>query len=101
MTWKGKFVDDFNYKESSGITNLIIPCLSKVGQNCFVTDTERFTAWLDSLDKNALYKSLLRAHTAIKLLYLYFTKSRRYCKIMCIAFLYGITVITITTKSCK
>ena len=67
MTGTEKFVDDFNYKESSGITNLIIPCLSKVRQNCFVTDTKRFTAWLDSLDKNALYKSLLRAHTAMKL----------------------------------
>ena len=41
--------------------------ISSVGKYCFVTDTERFTAWLDSLDKNALYKSLLRAHTAMKL----------------------------------
>ena len=67
MIWTEKFVDYLNYKEGSGITNMIIPCLSKVGQNCFDSDTKSFTAWLNSLDKNALYKSLLRAHTAMKL----------------------------------
>ena len=67
MTWTEKIVDDFHFKENNGITNLIIPCLTKVGQNCFNSNTDSFTSWLDSLNKNALYKSLLAAHTAMNL----------------------------------
>ena len=52
---------------TNGKTNLIIPCLTKVGQNCFSADMEVFTGWLDSLKTNALYQSLLEAHTALKL----------------------------------
>lgn len=61
------FVDDFNNKESKGLTNIILPCLSKVGQNCFSDNNNTFETWLGSLTKNALYKSLLDAHTAVKL----------------------------------
>ena len=67
MTWSENFVDDFNYKERTGKSNLIIPCLTKVGQNCFSADMEVFTGWLDSLKTNPLNKSLLQAHTALKL----------------------------------
>ena len=54
-------------QEKNGLTNIISPCLSKVGQNCFEPDNEAFIAWLDSLTTNALYKSMLEAHTATKL----------------------------------
>ena len=67
MTGVEHFVDDFNDKETTGISNIILPCLSKVGQNIFVNDKKPFLAWLDSLNKNALYKSLLEAHTAVNL----------------------------------
>lgn len=67
MTWAENFVADFNTRESSGKTDLIIPCLTKVGQNPFSSDTESFNTWLDSLNRNALYKSLLAAHTATNL----------------------------------
>ena len=46
------------------MTNIIEPCLTKVGQNPFTEDTDPFLAWLETLNKNALYKSLLEAHTA-------------------------------------
>ena len=61
------FVDDFNNKESKGLTNIILPCLSKVEQNCFSDKNNTFETCLCSLTKNALYKSLLDAHTAVKL----------------------------------
>ena len=64
MTWNENFVDDFNFRERSGMTNIIEPCLTKVGQNPFTEDTDPFLAWLETLNKNALYKSLLEAHTA-------------------------------------
>ena len=67
MTWTEDFIKDFNYKERSGQTNIIAPCLSRVGQNCFAPDNEAFVAWLDSLSTNALYKAMLDAHTATKL----------------------------------
>ena len=35
MTWVEMFVDDYNSKERSGVTDIIIPCLTKVGQNIF------------------------------------------------------------------
>lgn len=66
MTWTENFVDDFNFKESNGQTNLIVPCLTKVGQNSFESDKKPFSDWLNSLNSNALYKSLLEAHTATK-----------------------------------
>ena len=67
MTWTENFVDDFNVKEKTGATNLLVPCLTKVGQNCFRPDSVEFNKWLESLNSNALYKSLLEAHTAMKL----------------------------------
>ena len=67
MTLTDKFVNYFHFKENNGFTNLIIPWLTKVGQNCFSDDKESFVSWLDSLNKNALYKSLLATHTAMKL----------------------------------
>ena len=69
MTWVEMFVMDFNSKEISGATDIIVPCLSKIGQNCFSNsdDKSTFYDWLDSLNENALYKSLLEAHTAVNL----------------------------------
>ena len=67
MTWAEEFIDNFNFKESTGETDIIIPVLTKVGQNCFTSNLEPFQKWLDSLNKNALYKSLLESHTAVDL----------------------------------
>ena len=67
MTWTEKFVDEFNFKERSGMTNIILPCLTKVGQNPFIEENEPFLSWLETLNENALYKSLLEAHTAVDL----------------------------------
>ena len=53
-----------NDKETVGITNIILPCLTKIWQNYFSHDQAAFETWLTSLDKNSLYKSLLKAHTA-------------------------------------
>ena len=64
MTWTENFVRDFNNKERSGITDVIIPCLPKLGQNIFVDETEPFSKWLESLKENSLYKALINAHTA-------------------------------------
>ena len=58
---------DFDGRERSGETNILVPCLTKLGQNIFTDDTEPFTKWLDSLTKNALYKALLNAHSAMDL----------------------------------
>ena len=63
-TWTEVFVEDFNNKERLGITNILIPCLTKLRQNIFADDEESFPRWLDSLNENALYMALLRAHTA-------------------------------------
>ena len=46
------------------IGNIIIPCLTKVGQNIFTDDSDKFSIWLRSLNENSLYKALLKAHTA-------------------------------------
>ena len=67
ITWVENFVDDFNNIELKGLTNIILPCLSKVRPNCFSDENNTFETWLGSLTKNALYKSLLDAHTAVKL----------------------------------
>ena len=67
MTWTEVFVEEFNNKERLGISNILIPCLTKLGQNIFSNDEESFPRWLDSLNENALYKALLRAHTASNL----------------------------------
>ena len=48
----------------TGISNVIIPCLTKLGQNIFSSEKKAFTEWLDSLNENSLYKALLDAHTA-------------------------------------
>ena len=58
------FIEEFNNKERLGITNIIIPSLTKVGQNVFANEMEHFHTWLESLNKNAVYKALLQAHTA-------------------------------------
>ena len=68
MSWTEMFVDDFNMREKSGRPSTIINCLEKVGQNPFSKNkSESFNEWLDSLDENALYKSLLLNHTAVDL----------------------------------
>ena len=59
--------DNFNQAETSGLSNVIVPCLTKLGQNVFSSETEPFIKWLDSLNENALYKELLNAHTATDL----------------------------------
>ena len=38
-----------------------------VGQNILSTETKPFNGWLESLNENALYKALLRAHPATRL----------------------------------
>ena len=58
---------DFDGREKSGETNILVPCLTKLGQNVFTNETEPFTKWLDSLTENALYKALLNAHSAMDL----------------------------------
>ena len=58
---------DLDGRERSGETNILVPCLTKLGQNVFTDDTEPFTKWLDSLTENALYKALLNAHSAMDL----------------------------------
>ena len=65
MSWCEMFVEDFNIKENSA--NILLPCLTKVGQNCFDMNMSAFNSWLESLNQNALYKSLLEAHTAFNL----------------------------------
>ena len=67
MSWTEQFVVTFNKGERTGITNIIVPCLTKLEQNIFSTETKPFYEWLESLNKNALYKALLRAHTATDL----------------------------------
>ena len=67
MEWVENFVDEFNDKEIEGLTNIILPCLTKVGQNCFSHDKKTFEAWLNSLNKNALYKSLIEGHKVVVL----------------------------------
>ena len=64
MSWTEQFVANFNRGESTGLTNILVPCLTKLGQNIFSSETEPFIKWLDSLNDNALYKALLNAHTA-------------------------------------
>ena len=46
------------------IGDIIIPCLTKVGQNIFAEDSDKLSIWLESLNENYLYKALLKAHTA-------------------------------------
>ena len=67
MTWSEDFVESFNRGERSGRTNILLPCLTKIGQNCFAPAPEIFATWLTSLSKNALYKSMLEAHMATNL----------------------------------
>ena len=67
MTWVEDFVTDFNNKEMNGLTTIILPCLTKIGQNCYAPDNTAFETWLNSLNENALYKALLEAHMAVKL----------------------------------
>ena len=67
MIWCEDFVKEFNVKERSGLTNILVPCLTKLGQNIFSNEEEPFTQWLESLTENALYKALLNAHSAMDL----------------------------------
>ena len=64
MTWAQDFVDNFIPREKSGMSDILIPCLSKVGQNIFSNESESFTTWLKSLTENAVYKALLNKHIA-------------------------------------
>ena len=64
MTWTEHFVDNFNDGEKSGLTNIIVPCLTKLSQNIFNTETRPQSDWLESLNDNYLYKALLNAHSA-------------------------------------
>ena len=61
------FVKEFNVNEKSGLTNILMPCLTKLGQNIFSDDQEPFIKLLESLTENALYKALLNAHYAMDL----------------------------------
>ena len=67
MSWSEFFVNEFNERETSGQTNILFPCLTKLGQNPWSSETSPFTKWLESLNENALYKALLMAHTATDL----------------------------------
>ena len=40
------------------MTNVLVPCLTKLGQNFFSEETEPFIRWLDSLKENALTRIL-------------------------------------------
>ena len=71
MTWTEDFVNTFNYRENEGMTNILIPCLTKLGQNIYTEETKPYDEWIDSLNANALYKALLRAHTASDLYFAY------------------------------
>ena len=51
MSWVENFIDDLNDKKTAGVANIIFPCLTKVGQNCFVDDTKPFETWLSSLKR--------------------------------------------------
>lgn len=65
-SWCYDFMTEFNRTE--GVTaDILLPCFTKVGQNAFAHDANKFKDWLDSLNKNALYKSLLCPHTAADL----------------------------------
>ena len=59
MTWAELFIDKFNLNEKTGISNVIVPCLTKFGQNIFTKESKPFEDWLDSLNANALYKAFL------------------------------------------
>ena len=62
-----EFVEEFNDKEILGVTEVLVPCITKLGQNVFTDETEPFTKWLESLTENALYYALLNAHLAMDL----------------------------------
>ena len=64
MTWTEKFVDNFNSKEKVGLTNIIVPCLTKLGRSIYDSKTKPFDDWLESLNEHSLYKALLEAHSA-------------------------------------
>ena len=49
--------DRFNLKEQSGVTDVIVRCLTKLGQNIFSSDEKEFPLWLDCLNENAVYKT--------------------------------------------
>ena len=66
MSWTEDFVRSVNHQEIEG-SNIIVPCLSKVGQHCFDQNDKAFVDWLESLSEHALYKSMLAAHTENKL----------------------------------
>ena len=49
---------------SCWVTVILIPSLTKFGQNVFATETKPFSHWLESLTENALYKAFLNANSA-------------------------------------
>ena len=42
MLWTEEFVDNFNTKQIDQHVNVLLPCLSKVGQNIYDTNEESF-----------------------------------------------------------
>ena len=68
MCWTEDFINTVNSNMEIDILSTIVPCLTKMGQNCFSPDKKPFDEWLSSLSTNSLYKSMVAAHTATVLL---------------------------------
>ena len=64
MCWTEDFINMVNSNMEMDILSTIVPCLTKIGQNCFNHDEKLFDEWLSSLNTNSLYKSMVAAHTA-------------------------------------
>ena len=69
MTWVENVVNDFNCKEAKGLTNIISPCLSKFGQDCFEHDKTTFRLGLALLIRMLCTSHYWRPipNTAVKL----------------------------------
>ena len=65
MSWVENFVDDFNDKETTGVKKLFSHVLQKLDRIVLLNDTKPFRTWINSLNKNYPYKSLLAAHMAV------------------------------------
>lgn len=65
MSWVENFVYDFNDKETTGVKKLFSDVLQKLDRIVLLNDTKPFRTWINSLNKNSLYKSLLAAHMAV------------------------------------
>ena len=64
MCWTEDFINMVNSNMEMDILSTIVPCLTKIGQNCFNHDEKLFDEWLSNLSTNSLYKSMVAAHTA-------------------------------------